>query len=141
MPNEFLSRATAGGGQFLDAFFLQAGAQFGFAAVLGTITLVTGTHSRVERAVMLAGARRHKIGNADIDADHCCIQCCFHLHFFIIGKCEPPYPVTLIELHTAVELLRLPGLGVREDFLVVGSEFDGYGNGLWPFSRVLILNQ
>ena len=73
---------------------------------------------------MLAGARRHKIGNADVDTDHGRIRWCLDGHFLIIGERKPPHAITLIELHTAVELLHLVGLGVREGALVIRRQFD-----------------
>src|SRR5258708_23245383 len=130
MPHQPLSCATAGGGQLWHALFLQTRAEFGLPAALGTITLVTGAQVFVERSVMRAGAGRDEIGNAYVDAYHRHTRQRLYRHFLILGEREPPRPVTLIELHAGVELLHLVGLGVREGFFVVRSQFDGHHNGL-----------
>src|SRR5258706_7329694 len=119
MPDQPLSCATAGGGQLWHALFLQTRAEFGLPAALGTIALVTVSQVFVERSVMLAGAGRDEIGNAYVDAYHRGARHCLGSDFLIIGECEPPHPVTLVELYAGAELLHLVGLGVREGCFVV----------------------
>jgi hypothetical protein len=126
MPHESVPCTTARRGQVLHAFFLQAGAQFGFTSALGTIALMTGSQVFVERSVLLPSAGRHEIGNAHINADHRGTCYGLYRHFLIIGEREPPHAVPLIELHAGVELLHLVGLWVREGCFVIRSEFDGH---------------
>ncbi len=79
---------------------------------------------------MLAGARRHKMGDPDIDTNHRASLWRVDGHFLIIGEGEPPHALTLVELHTAVELLHLLGFWVSELCFMIGSQFDGHRDGL-----------
>ncbi|GAC1351004.1 MAG: hypothetical protein NVSMB27_38970 [Ktedonobacteraceae bacterium] len=62
--------APASRREFLDPVLFEALAQFGFAPPFLAVALLSLSELAMKRAVVLARAGGHKVGNADIYADH-----------------------------------------------------------------------
>ncbi len=115
MPHETLPALTAGRGEFLDAFLLQALAQLGFAPPLLPVTLLSLSKFAMKGAIVLARTGGEQVGNADIDANHRSIGFGLQRDYLVVGKRQPPPTVTLVEGDT-----RIDGLLFQHLTMIVG---------------------
>src|SRR5450755_1065062 len=103
MMHEPLPALAARGGQLLHALLFEARSQFGFAAALLAVTLLSLTQVAVKGAVVLTVAACQEVSDADINADHLGIWLGLDSDLLIIGESEPPAIGAPVQSHATVD--------------------------------------
>src|SRR5450755_1247061 len=129
MPCKTPPAFTASRRKLLHTLLFKTRSQFGFAAALLPVTLLSLAQLAMKSSVVLAVARREKVGNAHIDTDH--RGSCLGLYgdYLVIGEREPPAVSPLVQGRAGVDGLTF------ERLTTIVCQLDWYLDGFTLLKR------